>query len=58
MLTFRVILEHPVTHKLAFLTIEECVRLSGDAADMDVPMTASTTSTGNTLGLTSSKSHG
>ncbi len=25
MLTFRVILEHPVTHKLAFLTIEECV---------------------------------
>jgi hypothetical protein len=25
MLTFRVILEHSVTHKLAFLTIEECV---------------------------------
>jgi hypothetical protein len=25
MLTFSVILEHPVTHKLAFLTIEECI---------------------------------
>jgi len=25
MLTFRVILEHAVTHKLAFLTIEECI---------------------------------
>ena len=25
MLTFSVILEHAVTHKLAFLTIEECI---------------------------------